>query len=145
MMSTPSGSFCRPQLFEFDFDLLGDVFGAAGFRRHGAAQQRDSGARAFAEPGAMQLVMLGGGAEVPHDRLGILREQGEAAVLVLRPGADVGGGDVAHVVHVEAQQRAHFGFRQQRFHARQTLAAQAVEVDALFPVNRHGAVGVVVP
>ncbi len=87
-------------------------------------------------------MVLGGGAEVPHDGLGILREQGEAAVLVLRPGADVGGGDVAHVVHVEAEQCAHFGFGEQRFHARQALAAQAVEVDALLPINCHGAIGV---
>ena len=130
----------QAELFEFDFDLLGDVFGAARFRRHRAAQQADAGARALAQPGAMQLVMLGGGAEIPQDGLGILREQREAAVLILRPGADVRGGDVAHVVHVEAEQRAHFGFGEQGFYALQALAAQPVEIDALLPVNRHRSV-----
>ena len=59
--------------FEFDLDFLGDIFGAAHFGRHGAAQHRDAGARTLAEPGAVQLVVLCGGTEVPHDRLVILR------------------------------------------------------------------------
>ena len=100
---------------EFDFDLARHVFGAAHFRRHGAAQQRNARPRALAQPGAIQLVVLGGRAEVPQDGLVVLRQQSEAADLVLRPGADVRGGDVAHVVHVEAQQRAHLRLRQQRF------------------------------
>jgi hypothetical protein len=49
----------------------------------------------------------------------------------------VSGGDVPHVVHVEAQQRADLGGGQHRFDARQALAAQAVEVDALLPIHCH--------
>ena len=140
MTSMPTGSLCRPRFSSSILIFLRHVFGAAHFRRHGAAQQRDAGARALAQPGAMQLMVLGGRAEVPQDGLVVLRQQSEAADLVLRPGADVRGGDVAHVVHVEAQQRAHLRFRQQRFHARQALAAQPVEVDALLPIHRHGSV-----
>ena len=132
--------FVQTAHLEFELDLLGDVFGAAHLRRHGAAQQRNAGARTLAQPGAIQLMMLGGRAEIPQDRLVVLRQQREAADLVLRPGADVRRGDVAHVVHVEAQQRAHLRFRQQRFDARQPLLAQAIEIDALLPIHRHGSV-----
>ncbi len=127
-------------MFELDFDLARDVFGAPHFGRHRAAQQRDTGPRALAQPGAIELMVPGGRAEVPQDRLVILRQQSEAADLVLRPGADVRGGDVAHVVHVEAQQCAHLRFRQQGFGACQALAAQAVHIDALLPIHRHGSV-----
>ena len=82
----------------------------------------------------------GGRAEVPQDRLVVLGQQGEAVDLVLRPGADVRGRQVAHVVHIEAQQRAHFGFLEQLFGTRQALFAQAVEVYALLPVHCHGSV-----
>ena len=34
--------FVQAAHFEFDANFLGDVFGAAHFRRHGAAQQRNS-------------------------------------------------------------------------------------------------------
>ncbi len=85
-------------------------------------------------------MMLGGRAEVPQNRLVILRQQSKAADLVLRPGADVRRGDVAHVVHVEAQQRADLGLREQRFDARQALAAQAIHIDALLPIHCHGSV-----
>ena len=44
--------------------------------------------RAPIEPGAIQLMMLGGGSEVPENRLVILRQQREAIGLVLRPRAD---------------------------------------------------------
>ena len=60
-------------------------------------------------------MMLGGGAEIPENRLVVLRQQREAVGFVLRPGADVRRGEVAHIVHVEAEQRAHLRFREQRF------------------------------
>jgi len=85
----------------------------------------------------MQLVMLGGGAKIPQDRLALAREQREAAHLVLRPGTDVRGSDVTHVVHVKAQNRAHFRFGEKILHALQTFRAQPIEVNALFPINRH--------
>src|SRR5258708_8017686 len=84
-------------------------------------------------------MVTGGRSEVPEDRLGAPREQREAADLVLRPRADVRGGDVADVVHVEAEQRAHLRLFQQLFGACEALRAQALEIDALFPVHRHRA------
>ncbi len=65
----------------------------------------------------MQLVVLGGGAEIPQDRLVVLRQEGEAIRFVLRPGADVGRGEIADVIHVEAQQRTHLGLFQEIFGA----------------------------
>ena len=59
--------------FELDFDLLRHIFGAAHLRRHRAAQHRDARARALAHPGAVQLMMLRGRTEVPHDRLVVAR------------------------------------------------------------------------
>ena len=123
--STPTGSLCRPALLELDADLAGDVLGPAHLGRHRAAHQRDAGARPLAQPVAVELVMLGGGAEVPEDRLVVLRQQREAADLVLRPRADVRGRDVAHVVHVEAEHRAELRFGQQLLDARQALAGAA--------------------
>jgi hypothetical protein len=128
-------------LLELDANLAGHVLGAPGVRRHRAAQGRDAGARAaVAEPRVVELVMAGGGAEVPHDRLVALGEQAEAVELVRGPRADVGGGDVADVAHVEAQQRAELGLGEQRLDPRQALLAQAVEAHALLPVDRHRAV-----
>ena len=101
--------FMQAAHFEFDANFLGHIFGAPHLRRHGAAQHGDSRTRALAEPGTMQLVMFGSRSEVPQNRLVILRKEGEAIRLVLRPGADVRRGQVADIVHVEAQQRAHFG------------------------------------
>ena len=53
-----------------------------------------------------QLVVARRRAKVPEDRLVVLRQQREPADLVLRPRADMSGRDVAHVIHVEAEQRA---------------------------------------
>src|SRR5215472_11935433 len=88
---------------ELDGDLPGHVLRAAHRWREGAAHRRDAGARALiTEPRAVELVMAGGGAEVPHDRLVAPRQQREAGRLVQGPGADVGGRQVSDVVHVEA-------------------------------------------
>src|SRR6266516_2279615 len=75
--------------------------------------------------------------KVPHNRLGILREECEASQLVHRPGADMSGRDVAHVVHVEAQQRTHLSCLEQFFDACQSLVAQPFEVYTLFPIYAH--------
>src|SRR6185503_11924942 len=103
--------------------------------------RRDAGTRALAEPRAMQLMVARRGAEIPENRLVLLRQQREAADLVLRPRADVGRGDVAHVVHVEAEQRAHRRLAEQILDARQALAAQPVVIDPLLPIDAHRAVG----
>ena len=64
-------------------------------------------------------------------------EQAEAVELVLRPRADVGRRDVADVGHVEAQQRAEVRRLELGLDAREALLAQAVEADALLPVDAH--------
>src|SRR5947209_1626158 len=88
----------------------------------------------------MQLVMLRSGSEVPEDGIVILRKQGEAIGLVLRPCAYVRCGEITHVVHVEAQERSDLGLSEQVLGALQTLTAQAIEVDTIFPINRHRSV-----
>ena len=128
-------------LFQLDFDLARHVLCAPHLRRHRSSQQGNSGPRTVAQPGTIELVVLGGRTEVPQNRLIILRQKREAAVLVLRPSADVRGGDVAHVVHVEAEQSAHLRFLQQRSGASQALAPQALEIHPIFPIHRHRSVG----
>ncbi len=123
--------------FKLDLDLHRHIFGAPHFGRHGSAQERDAGARPVAEPGAIQLVVAGGRAEIPQDGLVVLGQQSEAADFILRPGADVRRGEVPHVVHVEAQQRAHFGLGEGFLGAREALFAEAVEIDALLPIHSH--------
>ena len=127
--------------FELDAEFLRDVLGASHLGRHRSAQQRDAGARPLAEPRAIELMVLRRRPEIPEDRLAVLRQQREPADLVLRPRADVGGGDVADVVHVEADERAQLRLRQQLFDARKALAAQAIEIDPPLPVDAHRAVG----
>jgi hypothetical protein len=48
-------------------------------------------------------------------------------------------GDVADVVHVETQQRAHLRFLERFFDASQPFGAQALKIHPLFPVNPHRA------
>ena len=70
------------------------------------------------EPGRVELVVHGGRAEVPQDRIAVAGEQRPAAELVALPFADLGRGDVADVVDVEDQQRAELGFLQRLLDAR---------------------------
>src|SRR5580692_4079044 len=83
-------------------------------------------------------MMLGGGSEIPQDRFVVLRQQSEAIRFILRPRANVGRGEIAHVVHVETEQRAHLRLSEQGFGFRQALSAQTIEVDPVFPIDRHG-------
>src|SRR5438270_2082106 len=84
--------------------------------------------------------MPGSRSEIPENRLIVLRQQREAVRLVLRPCANVRGGEIAHVVHVETQQRSHGGFCQQVFGFLQAFAAKPVEIDSAFPIHSHGPV-----
>ena len=134
------GFFVQPAHFEFDTNFLRDIFGASHLRRHRTAQHRNSRPRAPVEPRAIQLMMFGGGSEIPQDGLVILRQKREAIGLVLRPGADVRRRQVAHVVHVEAEQRSHLRLGKQVFRFLQTFAAETIEIDPALPVDRHGSV-----
>ena len=79
-------------------------------RRSPAASRRasgDAGAPArLGQPRRVELVVLGGRAEVPEHRIALARQQHAARALVARPLADVGARDVADVVLVEQQHRA---------------------------------------
>src|SRR5262249_61231614 len=81
------------------------------------------------------------GAQVPNDRLRGARREAQADQLVEGPRSDVGRGQVTDVVHVEAEQRTEVGLGEELLRAREALAAEAVEVDALLPVDSHRAVG----
>ena len=133
----PERFLVQPALLKLDADFSCHVFGASHFRRHGAAQQRNSRPRTFAKPGAVQLMMAGSGAEIPKNWLVVLRQQREPADFVLRPTADVRRGQITHIVHVKTQQGSHLGFCEKSLSARQTFAAQSIEIDPLFPINGH--------
>ena len=89
------------------------------------------------QPRRVQLVVLGGRAEVPQHRVALAREQHAARALVARPLADVRARDVADVVLVEQQHRAQVGLAQRRTRLLEPVAPQPGEVDPLLPVDRH--------
>ena len=164
MTSTPIGSSVKPVLAQHGRDLAGDLLGDAGVRVERAAQRGDAGPRAgssvarrfgdlavvglavVVEPRVVQLVVPGGRAEVPDDRLAAAGQQREPDQLVHRPGADVGGGHVADVGEVEGQQGTELGSIEVLSEALQPIGAEPVEVDPLLPVDcvrpvradRHG-------
>src|SRR6202035_1626645 len=85
-------------------------------------------------------MMAGRRTEVPKNGLVILRQQRESADFILRPTANVRGGQVTHVVHVKTQEGSHLGLREKSLSARKTFTAQSIEIDSLFPINRHRSV-----
>src|SRR4051794_10516287 len=104
------------------------VFGPSSRRQHGTSLGGNTGARPFAQPGAVQLVMAGSGTKVPQNRLVILGQEGETGKLVHGPGTDMGSSDIAYVVHIEAEQRTQFRILQYLFDACQSLVAQPFKV-----------------
>jgi hypothetical protein len=118
-------------------DLLGHVGGDARVRVERAAQRGDPGPGPLGavEPGVVELVVPGGGAEVPHHRLAPARKHGEPDQLVHRPGADVRRGQIADVGEVEREQRAELRRVQLGLEPVEPLMAQPIQVDALFPVD----------
>src|SRR5439155_6350215 len=67
----------------------------------------------------------------------VAREETEAHELVDRPRPDVRRRDVADVVRVEAEERPEIRVPEVLLGAREPLAAQALEVDPLLPVDAH--------
>ena len=109
-------------------------------RIDGAAQADQAGLAVLRlEPRRIELVMDGGRAEVPQDRILAADQQRKARQLVARPFADLGRGDVADVVVVEQQQRAEVGCLERGLRARQPVAVQAPVIDALLEIDAHGA------
>ena len=132
----------EPQLAQLVGDLRGEPVGDARLDGHRAPHRRDAGAEALlGKPGREHLVVAGGGAEVPEDRVGAPREQGEARVLVASPLADVRARDVADVVRVEQQDRAELRALEGCPGTFEPLPAQAREVEALLPVHCPRRVG----
>ena len=132
----------KPELAQLVRDLRAEPVGDPRLDGHRAAHRRDAGAEVLlGQPRREQLVVAGGRAEVPEDRIGAAREQREARVLVARPLADVRARDVADVVRVEQQHRAELRGLERRLRAVEPLLAQAREVDALLPVHRPRRVG----
>ena len=98
-------------LLEQRSDLLGVTLHQPEGGIDGAAQADQPGLAVLRlEPRRVELVVHGGGAEIPQDRLAVAGEQRPAAELVALPFADLGRGDVADVVDVEDQQRAESEF-----------------------------------
>ena len=120
--------------------LLGVMLHQAECRIDGAAQADEAGLAVLRlEPRRIELVVDGGRAEVPQDRILAADQQRPARKLVAGPFADLGRGDVADVVVVEQQQRAELGLLQRGVGAGEPVALQAAVVDALLEVDAHGA------
>jgi hypothetical protein len=86
---------------KFGLDLFRQTFCQARARMGRATQGGDTRAGALGEPWAIDLVVARRRAEIPNDRFVVLGQEREAHQFIHGPGADVGGGDVADVVHVE--------------------------------------------
>src|SRR5579863_3957142 len=71
----PDRLFVQAAFFEFDANFLRHIFSAAHFRRHRSTQHRNSRVGATVEPWAVELMMLGGRAEIPKNWLVILWQQ----------------------------------------------------------------------
>ena len=139
--STPTGSASRPRCSSST-----RIFSATSSARPDSGDiaprivEMPARERPVAEPRVVELVVAGGRAEVPHDRLVALGQQAEAVELVLRPRADVRRRDVADVGHVEAEQRAQLRLRQQlairarrssRSRSKRTRSSQSTPISAI--------------
>src|SRR5580700_7495743 len=137
----PQRLLMKSTLLELHFYFARNVFRASHLWRHRAAQQRDSRARTLAQPRAILLMVPGSRPEVPKNGLIILGQQRESTDLVLCPGTDMRGCEIAHIVHVETQQRTHFRFGEESLGSSQSLRAKALKIDAVFPIHRHSSIG----
>ena len=127
-------------LLEDRSDLLGMALHQPELRRDGAAKAHEAGEAVLRlEPRRIELVVHGGRAEVPDDRLAVARQQRPARELIALPFADLGRGQVADVVDVEHQKRAEVGILQRLAGAAEPIAVQASVVDALLEVDAHDA------
>ena len=123
-------------------DLSGDLLGDARLGVEGATQGGDARASPVGsvEPRVVQLVVAGGGTEVPDDGLATAGQEGEADQLVHGPGADVRGRHIADIGEVEGEQGAEIGALEGVVETAQALVPEPTEVDPLFPVDGVGTV-----
>jgi len=128
----------EPALAQLVGDRRGESVGDPRLGRHRTPHRRDPRPEVLGrEPRRVQLVMPGGRAEIPEDRIVAPHEQHPAGVLVAGPLPDVGARHVADVVRVEEQQRSEIGRREHLLRTREPVGAQPCEVDPLLPVDAH--------
>ena len=84
---------------------------------------------------------FGGRRRVPQERFAFRGAKRIAEELVARPFADMGRGDVADIVEIEAEHPAKAGVADRALRAFQPLDRQAMVVDPLLPVFGHHAPG----
>jgi len=82
-------------------------------------------------------MMLGRRPEIPQGLVRRFAEGSEAIRFVLCPCADMCRGQVADIVHIETEERAHLGLLENIFGAGKAFPAQAIEVDAILPIDFH--------
>src|SRR6516225_660700 len=124
---------------QLELDLFRHIAGQSRARVGSAAQGGNAGTRALTEPWTINLMMARRRAEVPHDRLVVLRQKREAHELVHCPGADMRCSNIPNIVHVEAEERAQVRLFQRGLDTIKTIAPQPVDVHALFPIDAHEA------
>ena len=126
-----------PVLLQHGADLLGRALLEADRRRDGSLQAGVAADRVrhVVELRELQTMRLRGRTEVPDPRRPGAGDQRVALTLVERPVADVGAGRVADVARLEQQHRAQVGGLELFLHPREPVAAQAVEVHTVLPVD----------
>ena len=134
----PERLLVQAPLAQLVVDHRRERVGDARLVGHRAAHRRDPRAPArLGQPGAVELVVARGRAEVPEDRVLVAEDEREADVLVALPRPDRRARHVAEVVRVEEQEGAEVRGRKRRFRPLEPGLPQTVEVDPLLPVDRH--------
>src|SRR6185369_7865964 len=117
-------------------DLLRRLLEQAHFRADRAAHPWISRPHmVFAQPRAVELVMPRRRAEIPDPGLAGAGQQRVADQLVARPFADHRARDVADIVLIEAEHRAEPRGGERLARARQAVAMQSLEIDALLEID----------
>src|SRR5262249_17303637 len=89
----------------------------------------------FMQPGAVNAMMTGGGAEVPDPWISCSRQQAISDQFVAGPFTDDRARNVSDVVLIEAQHRTQPGLRQRLTRAGKAISVQPFEIDALFKIH----------
>ena len=127
-------------LLEDGFDLLCRLLEQSDVGTDRASHSGIAGKNVIlVKPGAVEPVMACCGTEVPDPRVAGSGEQAVPDQLVASPLSDDGAGDVANVVLIETQHGAESGIAERLSCARETIAMQTLEIDALFKIDLRDA------